>query len=990
MTSLSLKTKMTLAVSLLTAVLLSILAFSVQIYFVDHIKKLISDQQFTMLSALAEQVDDKLVVTHNELIEAASTMDRALLDDPARVLKFFRDRPDTLIMFDNGLFLFSPQGIMLSGNPRDPSLIGRDFSRRDYLKKTLATRRGIISDPFISSQAHGHPILMFTAPIFDKKGTLLAILAGSLDLTRKNFLSKLAAVKLGERGYMSLFNSSRILIAHKDPARVVHQDAAQPGANPLFDRAVSGFEGTGETVNSRHTRVISSFKKLKSTGWILSSNFPLSEVYAPVYRMQRYLLVALLAVFSVSFLVVWFAMKRLTAPLISFTRQIRAFTSADSDRPRITVTTGDEIGVLGETFNLLLDALQGQKNELKKQLEFSQTLIDSIPIPVFYKDGQGRYLGCNKAFEEVSGYAKGQMVGKTVFDIQPPGISGLYHQTDQELLQINVPLKFETEAVYADASKHSVIFFKTAFPRADGSRGGVIAAMLDITERKLAEEQLLKLSQAVMQSPVPIIISDAAGKIEFVNPMFTQLSGYQAAEVLGKSPSRIKSGKTRQEVYQSLWSTISSGRVWSGDLNNRHKNGTLYWVHSTISPIRNSAGAISHYMAFLESMTDRKQLEEQLRQAQKMEAIGKLAGGVAHDFNNILTVIMGFGQLLAHSQGANDPGRAHLKQILDAAERASHLTGSLLAFSRKQVMQLEQVELNAVARNHTRFLARIIGEDIALRTDLSGVALPVLADSGQLEQVFMNLATNARDAMPGGGELWIRTRSVLLDEDFYRQHGYGSPGRYALVTVSDSGCGMDAATQEKIFEPFFTTKASGRGTGLGLSIVYGIIKQHGGHITLESGPGQGTSFGIYLPLSDSAQQEQAGESEPDLPRGGKETILVVEDDPMVRNLVDSVLQSYGYRVILARDGEEALELFAEHWHRIDLALLDVILPRMNGRQLCETLRERAPRLKVLFLTGYTADVIEDRGILVDGIDLLLKPAQPVELAQKIRDLLDGR
>jgi len=1262
-TTLSLKTKMTLAVSLLTAILLSILAFSVQLYFVDQIKKLISTQQFSMLSALADQIDDKLQISENELIGAASTLNQAILSDPRRLHQFFNDRPDTQAMFDNGLFLFSPQGTLLSSSPAQPGLDDLNFTGRDYLKKTLATRQAQISEPFFSLQAHRHPIVMFTAPILDNQGTVTAVLAGSIDLTKENFLSKLASIKLGERGYLSLYNSSRFLIAHQNRQRLLIQDAPPPEANPMFDKSLAGFEGTAEAVNSRHISVISSYKRLKTTGWILAGNFPQSEAYAPVFLMQRYLLLALLTAFSVSFLVVWLSMKHLTAPLLSFTRQIRDLTRGTSSQPRVTVTTGDEIGVLGEAFNLLLAELEGQKSELKKQLDFSQMLIDSIPIPVFYKDSEGRYLGCNKAFEGVSGFSKKQMIGRTVFDMLPADLAGIYHQTDRDLLQVNTAHAYETAAVYADGSQHQVIFCKTAFPAADGSPDGVIAAMLDIsertraesalaaqkefaeslvqnsvlptfvlddqhrviiwnracemitgvpaagllgtdqpwkvfyghkrplladllidgdyqsipkyfefhtqsglipegvqaegwfqdargnghhltltaapirdsegrliaviqtlediterrlaqadlentkrelqlildaagegvygvdregrvtfvnpaaaqmvgwaqeemlgkeqhalihhsrndgspypvedcpvyavfrdgvarqvtdevfwrkdgssfpveyistpileagtlvgavviykdiTERKLAEEQLLKLSQAVMQSPVPIVITDFLGKIEFVNQMFTQLTGYSADEAIGRSPSSLKSGKTRPEVYESLWSTVSSGRVWAGDVHNRHKNGDLYWVHSTISPIRNSAGAISHYMAFLESMTERKQLEEQLRQAQKMEAIGQLAGGVAHDFNNILTVIMGFGQLLQHALEADDPKRGNLKQILDAAERATHLTSSLLAFSRKQVMLLQPVELSELTRNLTRFLARIIGEDVALRTDLASEPLPVLADSGQMEQVLMNLATNARDAMPGGGELRIRTQSVLLDQEFYRQHGYGASGRYALVTITDTGSGMNAETREKIFEPFFTTKAPGRGTGLGLSIVYGIVKQHGGYITIDSSCGAGTTFSIYLPLTVADRQKAAERTSSEPPRGGKETILVVEDDAMVRHLVDSVLQSFGYQVLLAESGEQAIELFEANWHSIDLALLDVIMPRMNGKQVCEVLRERCPRLKVLFLTGYTADLIQDKGILVDGIDLLLKPAQPDELAKKVREMLDAR
>lgn len=1260
MTFISLKTKMTLAVSLLAAVLLTALAFSAQLYFASEIKVLISNQQFTLLKALAEQIDDKLISSSNEVAAAGSTLSGDTINDPAAVQKFFTQRPDTLAMFDNGLFLFSAQGKLLAASPAQPDLLGHDFSDFDYLKKTLSTARAQISEPFLSVQKHKHPVIMFSAPVLDKKGAIVAVLAGSLDLTKSNFLTSIASIKLGEQGYLYLYNNSRVMIVHKDPKRIFTRDVP-PGANLLYDQAISGFEGTGATVNSRKLCVISAFKRLRSTGWILASNFPEAEAYAAVYRGQRYLLMALLAVFALSFVVVWFSMKHLTAPLLSFTRQIRQMTQGRSSRSRVRIRTSDEISMLGEAFNQLLEELEGQNAELEKQLGFSQMLIDCIPIPVLYKDTQGRYLGCNKAFEGVTGFSKQQMIGKTVFDIAPAHLADLYHQSDLGLAQVNDTQIYETDALYHDGSRRDVVFYKTVYPAADGSRGGVVAAMLDISERKQAEralavqkdfaeslvqnsvlptfvldpqhrvliwnracemltgvaaadllgsdqlwklfyaeqrplladllvdgrfdliplyyevhtqsglvpggvqaessfrdrkgnvhfinlhaapirdsqgnlvaviqtldditdrklaqdaheqtrrklqlildaagegiygidllgkitfanpaarqmsglsqdellgahhsvlhhaeghsavcpikdcplfealtegltryvtdeffwrkdgssfpveyistpireqgelvgavvifkdtserkqteDQLTKLSQAVMQSPVPIVITDTSGRIEFVNPKFSDLSGFEQYEIIGENTNRLRSGKTRVEVYQSLWSTIASGSVWTGDVQNRHKSGALYWVHSTISPIRDRSGSISHYMAFMESMNERKQLEEQLRQAQKMEAIGQLAGGVAHDFNNILTVIMGFGQLLQHSLGADDKNSSSLKQILDAANRASHLTSSLLAFSRKQVMLLQLVELNDLARNHTRFLSRIIGEDVTLETDFQKEPLVVMADSGQIEQVLMNLATNARDAMPSGGTLRIKTRSVHLDQEFCRQHGYGALGWYALLTMSDTGAGMDSDTQGKMFEPFFTTKPPGRGTGLGLSIVYGIIKQHGGYITIDSKCGSGTTFNIYLPLTGKDPGEGRGKAAAPAPNGGHETILVVEDDQMVRNMVESVLTSYGYQVVVAENGEQALRLFEENGERISLALLDVIMPGMNGKQVCEALREHSPQLKVLFLTGYTADVIKDRGILVDGIDLMLKPAQSDALAKKIREMLDA-
>ena len=1256
----SLKTKMTITISLLIAVLLSVLAISTQTYFVGQLKQLLYTQQFNMVSAIADQIDDKILSSQTELVATAGTLSKGAVRDPAALKSFFDERPDTLAMFDNGLFLFSREGFFISGNPMETTLLGRTFLHRDYLKNTLATGKPQISEPFISAQPHHHPIIMFTAPIFGNDGKVSAVLAGSIDLTKNNFLTRIGSVVLGEKGYLYLYNKDRTMIVHPDHSRIFRNDVPV-GANVLFDRAIAGFEGTGETVNSRKVQVISSFKRLKSTGWILASNFPQKEAYSPIHKARAYVLFALAVVLLISVLVVWLSMKFLTAPLLAFTEQIRGMTQQKEAAQPVSVNTGDEIEVLRDAFDQLLKELVAQKSELKSQLDFSRILIDIIPIPVYYKDTLGRYLGCNQAFLDFNGITRDELLGKTVHDVAPSDLADQYHRSDEELFRAGGVQVFEAKAINGHLTQRDITFFKTTFPASDGSRGGILGAMLDITEhkqaeaalqtqkefaeslvmnstvptfvldhrhrviiwnsalealtgikaddvlglehlwkifyeterplladliidealddlpkhysqyeesplisggiqaegwyrdpsgaghyitisaapirdrngvlvgalqvmediterkqaqdahektrrqlqlildaagegingvdtqgritfvnpaaadmvgwtqeellgqnqhalmhhsredgsqfpvqecaiaaachegrpykseelfwrkdgtsfyvecncspiredgelvgaviiykdmteRRLAEEQLLKLSQAVMQSPVSIMITDTLGNIEFVNPRFTQVTGYEADEVIGRNPKLLQSGKTSPELYQGLWNTITSGRVWTGELYNRYKSGATHWEHATISPIRNSAGAISHYMAFMESISERKKLEEQLRQAQKMEAIGQLAGGVAHDFNNILTVIMGFGQLLQHSLPAGDPMLESMEQILDAADRATHLTRSLLAFSRKQVMLLHQVELSDLARKHAKFLVRIIGEDVTLKTSFCEEKLMVMADSGQIEQVLMNLATNARDAMPGGGELIIKTEAVQLDKEFHRLHGYGMPGRYALITVTDTGTGMDPETQQKIFEPFFTTKLPGRGTGLGLSIVYGIIKQHGGYVTIFSQRGFGTTFSIYLPLN--VEKTQPVEQSPSfVPQGGNETVLVVEDDAAVGRLVESVLKRYGYNVILAGSGEEALEIYQSRSHDISLALLDVIMPKMNGKELCEKLRECSPQLKVLFLSGYTADLIQDKGIAMDGIDLIRKPAKPMELARKVREMLDAQ
>jgi len=385
-------------------------------------------------------------------------------------------------------------------------------------------------------------------------------------------------------------------------------------------------------------------------------------------------------------------------------------------------------------------------------------------------------------------------------------------------------------------------------------------------------------------------------------------------------------------------------------------------------------------------ITEQKNLEQQLRQAQKMEALGTLASGVAHDFNNILTVIMGYCNLSAVQLDRESPLRQNLNQIMSASERAATLTASLLAYGRKQAIDPQPLELNKNVRQMDKFLARLIGEQIELVTKLCDGKITILADSGQFEQVLMNLATNARDAMERRGCLSIVTGRISIDHDFIRLHGYGKPGNYAMLTVSDTGAGMDEATREKIFEPFFTTKPQGQGTGLGLSIVYGIVKQHGGYLNVYSEPGHGTTFNIYLPLCSEAQAEAVPENRQ--VRRGTETILLVEDDAGVRALVTSVLTAHGYRVIEACDGEDALGKFTGNRESIELLILDVIMPKKNGKETFLEISALNPGIKAIFISGYTADIIEKNGLIDRGLHLLSKPLLPNQLLAKVREVLE--
>ncbi len=386
---------------------------------------------------------------------------------------------------------------------------------------------------------------------------------------------------------------------------------------------------------------------------------------------------------------------------------------------------------------------------------------------------------------------------------------------------------------------------------------------------------------------------------------------------------------------------------------------------------------------------EKDHLEALLRQAQKMEAIGQLAGGVAHDFNNILCAIIGFGTLLDMGMKKNDPSRRHLEQILSAADRATSLTQGLLTFSRKQILNPHPANLNTIVHRIEKMLNRLLTEDIELSLSLSDQEPNVLVDTGQIDQVLLNLATNARDAMPNGGLLSIKTEVADPPEEILADTASLPTTRYALLTVTDSGSGMEKETRDKIFEPFFTTKEVGKGTGLGLSMVYGIVKQHNGHILVNSEPGKGTSFLIYLPLTPKDNLPPVHSDLPAQPVTGSETILVVEDNPEVLNLNRTILETFGYNIIEAVNGEDAVELFSRHQHEINLILMDVVMPKMNGKQAYMEIAKICPDAKVLFMSGYTADIVLEKGISADDFNIMHKPVTPMELLRKVREILDS-
>ncbi|MEW6247374.1 MAG: PAS domain S-box protein [Nitrospirota bacterium] len=630
------------------------------------------------------------------------------------------------------------------------------------------------------------------------------------------------------------------------------------------------------------------------------------------------------------------------------------------------------------------------EEELRATKKLLRAMLDHTPAVVYAKDLNGRYLFVNRRHEQVFGRTHEETVGRSDDELFPGRQVEVYRAHDREVLSTLKAIEYEETAVQ-EGQLHTYLSVKFPLLDSSGRPFGVCGISTDITDRKEAEEELRELTdrlQAIVQaSPVAVIAIDPGGIVTMWNPAAERIFGWSEAEVVGRLVPFVPDDK-REEFRTLLERVLRGESLFQLELERRRKDGTLIQVNLSAAPLRDSRGKIYGIMAVLGNVTERKQLEEQLRQATKMEAIGRLAGGVAHDFNNMLTAIRGYSELLVTDLPENDRKRHQAEEILKAAERAASLTQQLLAFSRRQVIQPKTVDLNALLTDLMGMLRRVIGEDIRLVARLEPGLWPVTADPGQLEQVVLNLAVNARDAMPQGGVLTIETANAREERPKGDGPDGGSIGAVQL-TVHDTGSGMDAGTLARIFEPFFTTKELGRGTGLGLATVYGIVQQSGGTITADSTPGQGTTFTIRFPRAQSPVADVRALDGPAEVLTGSETILVVEDEPFVRQFLKELLAGRGYQVLEAASGAEALAR-CEAYHRpIHLLLTDVVMPEMNGRQLAQMVVAKRPEIRVLFMSGYTDDAVLRHGVQNRSDAFIQKPYAPEALLRKIREVLSA-
>ena len=631
------------------------------------------------------------------------------------------------------------------------------------------------------------------------------------------------------------------------------------------------------------------------------------------------------------------------------------------------------------------------EESLRKSEQKYRTLLETTSEGYWMLNPELITIEVNESLCKMLGYRQDEMLGKTPFDFADDENRKIFIEQTSKISTTD-HRSYEIILKKKNGQDLHTHFNATTIRDGSGEAQRGFALITDISERKKAEEERDRLAVAIEQSAESVFITDRNGTIQYINPAFESVTGYPRKDAIGQNPRILKSGKQDALFYKQMWDTLNRGNAWKGRLVNRKKDGRLYEADATITPVLDKSGNITNFVSIKRDVTHEVELEKHLVQAQKMEAVGILAGGVAHDFNNILTTIIGNAGLALMDVDKDDTLHEEIEEIKIAGERGASLTRQLLAFSRRQIIQPKVLDINELLTDIEKMLGRLIGEDVELLMIQEPSLCPVEADPGQIEQVIMNLAVNARDAMSVGGKLTIETAHIDLDKNSFIEYGIETQANpYVMISVSDTGSGMSKETQEHIFEPFFTTKEIGKGTGLGLSTVYGIVKQNNGFILAYSDSGKGTVLKIYLPCM--VKKDVDLEEKKQIPienLDGSEAVLIVEDDSRIRKLAHKILKQHGYRVLVAENGEDALRVRESHEGAIDLLITDVVMPKMAGKETAECLQHLYPHIKVIYMSGYTDNAIVHHGVLAPGLNFIEKPFTPVGLVRRVREVLDKK
>ena len=724
----------------------------------------------------------------------------------------------------------------------------------------------------------------------------------------------------------------------------------------------------------------------------------ISSMYRLLEQKKRHLITASVATLLLVFVLGAALTTYLIKPLKRLRNKADDMIRTFSPDALPVAVQGNEIQTLVQAFDLMTTSINKYIDEgkdgqtaLREQLHFLQTLIDSMPNPIFHKDAQGIYMGCNAAFEKFMGQSKDEIIGKSVYDLWPRDLADIYHNADTELLRQGGVQIYESSLVYADGTRHAVIFNKATFLKSDGSPGGLVGTIVDITDRKRAEQERMQLVAAIEQAAECIIITGKDGIVQYANPALDRVSGYGRHETIGQHVRIFRSENDDSKFYGAISGTLSRGESWTGHFTNRRKDGALYEVETTISPVRNESGDIANYVIVARDVTHEMRLERQLRQAQKMESMGRLAGGIAHDFNNILSAIIGFTDLALYEVPKESKAAARLAEVIKGGDRAKDLVKQILTFTRQSEQEQKPIEVAPLVKETLKFLRASLPATIEIRQNVTALKAVIMADPTQIHQVLMNLCTNAAQAMENDGGVLEVNLATMDREAATPPHDLDLDSEtYVRLEVSDTGHGVDPSHLDQIFEPYFTTKPLGKGTGMGLAVVHGIVKSHGGVIEVHSEPGKGTRFVLLFPRVDQpGSQGVAPASVEELPVG-TESILVVDDETVLTSMLRTMLEHLGYSVTTDNSPIAALKLFSERADEIDMVITDQTMPMLTGDGLARELLKLRPDVPIILTTGYSERISEEKAKAMGIKELLMKPVGLRALAVTVRRVLDER
>ncbi len=1007
----SIRHKLVLAISLFIALLLALIALGTYHYFRHTTKKLISDQQFTLISSIAGHLDNSIRTAHTALINVAKETPPDIVSNANATQKWLADHPALFAYFTHSLVVLDKNGIMVASMPVRADQYGTSLAHRDYFQKSISSGKPFISAPFVTVM-NDHPVVMMTALIRAADGSVTGVLCGGVDLLEKQgIVASLRQTRIGSSGYLYLFATDRTIIVHPDPALVMKQ-SVKPGINKMFDRALEGFEGSGETINSKGQHMLVSFAHLQSTDWILAANYPAAEAYQPITRFRNFFLLTMFVALLASVALAWKLGIGISRPLAGYIEQFTDLAQPESDkRQRLDESRSDELGLLAASFNMLLNEVQRREHDLtESELRF-RNIFEESP-DAYTLMCVGIFIDCNRAAEALFRCDRKQICGQTPEQFSPE------RQPDGRL----------SSAVYsekiAEAFRIGINSFEWRHRRLDGSEFWadisvsiltlhgqtlLFSSLRDITLRKLAEETQRKLARAVEQSPVTIVITDTMGTIEFVNPRFTELTGYSAEEAIGENPRLLKSGVTPPEVYADLWSTIAEGKKWEGDFVNKSKDGTLFWEHAVISALLDETGTITHYLAIKEDITEKKKIMEELTSARDKAEAATLAKSqflatMSHEIRTPMNGVIGMTGLLLESN-LTEEQRQYAEIVNKSGENLLALINDILDFSKIEAGKLDIEILDFDIRTTLEETA----EMLALQASQAGLGLSchidpavpeyLKGDPGRIRQIITNLVGNAVKFTPQGE---IVISAALISEE----NGFVD----IRFEVKDTGIGIPEERRAAIFAPFTqvdgsTTRKYG-GTGLGLAICKQLIELMGGEIGIESEEGKGSTFWFTARFEKQTSgvscRPDVGIKTPDVSADVKETkipavddiaanrmsmtnlrILLVEDNIINQKVAQSILGRLGCKADAAANGLEAVR--ALELINYDIVLMDCQMPEMDGYEATAIIRN--PESKVLNhkvpIIAMTANAMKgDREQCIDAgmDDYLTKPVKKDDLA----------